>query len=358
MTEKTLKIRIKMHSPTDSPESSTDEMVEPEAHSETSSTSGSSDRLHMGVVAMISGVVMLTLALIFLGLSNRDEPQTRTDLTETTVDPVDESSAVSHETSERVALLSELEQERVDTTGDLEAVPAKRATDMALNTTAASTMASSSQDPDTVESPRASPPMSDAGGGLQDQSPTGQSSGASATTPLEPPSRVPTETRDDASTSGALRGDDSVSVPQTSGDLPNQSELTATASTGSSLQPEVPAVQAGTQSPRVARAQFTNGIQDREPVDRVESVVRSDGQTNQQLYYFTDLRNLKGETVTHRWEHQGQQVAEVSFKVGGNRWRVFSRKSLPPDMTGEWQVVVSASDGEPLQTASFVYQEP
>ena len=74
MTEKTLKIRIKMHSPTDSPESSTDGMVEPETPGETSGTSGSSDKLHMGVVAMISGVVMLTLALIFLDLSNRDEP--------------------------------------------------------------------------------------------------------------------------------------------------------------------------------------------------------------------------------------------------------------------------------------------
>ena len=356
MTEKTLKIRIKMHSPTDSPESSTDGMVEPEARSETTSTSGSSDRLHMGVVAMISGVVMLTLALIFLGLSNRDEPQTRTDLTETTVDPVDENSAVSHETREQVALLSELEQESVDTTGDLEAMPAKRATDMALHTTAASP----SQDSDSVESPHASPPVSDAGGGSQDQSPTGRPSGAGATTPSEPPSNVPTETRNDASTRGAQRGVDSGDVPhpQTSGDLPNQSEPTATASSKSPLQPKARAGQVGTQSPRVARAQFTNGIQDREPVDRVESVVRSDGQSNQQLYYFTDLRNLKGETVTHRWEHQGQQVAEVSFKVGGNRWRVFSRKSLPPDMTGEWQVVVSTSAGEPLQTASFVYQEP
>ena len=56
----------------------------------------------------------------------------------------------------------------------------------------------------------------------------------------------------------------------------------------------------------VARAQFTTDIVDREPVDQVVSV----GEDQRTIYFFTDLRNLQGRTVTHRWEFEGQVMQE------------------------------------------------
>jgi Protein of unknown function (DUF2914) len=106
----------------------------------------------------------------------------------------------------------------------------------------------------------------------------------------------------------------------------------------------------------IARAQFTTGIEAREPIDRIESVVFTEGQQLKRLFYFTELRDLKGETIIHRWEHEGEVVAEVKFNVRGNRWRVYSSKYLSPQMTGQWRVIVVNSKGESLISTDFMFE--
>ena len=103
---------------------------------------------------------------------------------------------------------------------------------------------------------------------------------------------------------------------------------------------------------RVVRAQFATAIDDREPVDQV--VVLSPPQA--EVFFFTELRNLEGRTVTHRWEYQGQVVSRVPFEVKGPRWRVYSKYVLEPDRFGEWSVTVVDESGWPLYTELFVYE--
>ncbi len=106
-------------------------------------------------------------------------------------------------------------------------------------------------------------------------------------------------------------------------------------------------------SSEVALARFTTAIEDREPVDSVAFL------TNDQdrVLFFSDLRMLKGETVTHRWEYKGEILGEVAFEVRGDRWRVWSSKRLQPDWLGRWTVSIVKSDGEVLASESFTYQE-
>lgn len=101
----------------------------------------------------------------------------------------------------------------------------------------------------------------------------------------------------------------------------------------------------------VARAQFTTDVQSREPVDDVGKL----GNTENKVYFFTELRNLDGQTVTHQWEYQDEVMAEVSFDVRGPRWRVWSSKQLLPAWTGEWTVAVVDQSGEVLAEESFRY---
>lgn len=103
---------------------------------------------------------------------------------------------------------------------------------------------------------------------------------------------------------------------------------------------------------RVARAQFTTAIHEREPVDEV-LVLRAPAR---QVYFFSDLRNLQGRTVTHRWQYGGRTVSEKTFEVGGPRWRVFSSKSLQAGQYGEWSVTVLDQSGWPLYSGIFRYQ--
>ncbi len=103
----------------------------------------------------------------------------------------------------------------------------------------------------------------------------------------------------------------------------------------------------------VARAQFTSGISNREPIDQL---VKVSGSTNS-LFYFTELRNLQGRKITHRWEYKGRVISEVAFKVEGPRWRVFSKKTLDPSMLGKWTVFVIDESGWPIHASIFELQD-
>ncbi|MGW8228357.1 MAG: DUF2914 domain-containing protein [Gammaproteobacteria bacterium] len=119
----------------------------------------------------------------------------------------------------------------------------------------------------------------------------------------------------------------------------------------SALATQVEQNQAGQQ--RVARGIFSTNILDREPTDQV--LILSN--TVRQIYFFTDLRHYQGQTITHRWEYEGEVVSEKSFEVGGPRWRVYSQMELDPSMTGTWTVVVSDGRGWPIYAAIFHYVE-
>jgi hypothetical protein len=103
----------------------------------------------------------------------------------------------------------------------------------------------------------------------------------------------------------------------------------------------------------VARSIFTTGIVDREPVDNLTTVPN----TLHRIYFFSDLRGLEGQIVTHRWEYNGKVMAEIKFKVGGPRWRVYSSKNLLPEWTGKWTVVVLDESGWPLKASVFEYTD-
>lgn len=102
----------------------------------------------------------------------------------------------------------------------------------------------------------------------------------------------------------------------------------------------------------VERALFTTGVIDREPVDQV--TVLDTGRAD--IYFYTELQQLTGHLVIHRWEYEGQVVSEVPFEVDGPRWRVYSKKSLLPTQTGTWTVVVMDESGWALHAAMFDYR--
>jgi len=58
-----------------------------------------------------------------------------------------------------------------------------------------------------------------------------------------------------------------------------------------------------------------------------------------------------GETVFHRWEFDGEVMAEMKFRVGGPRWRVWSNTNILPDLLGEWKVYVVDITGRIIQEA-------
>ena len=101
----------------------------------------------------------------------------------------------------------------------------------------------------------------------------------------------------------------------------------------------------------VVRAVFTTMMRDREPMDDITTLGTDVGQ----VYFFTELGDMNGQRVTHRWQRNGDVMAEVSFDVRASRWRVWSNKTLTPQLTGTWTVTVLDGSGSVVHEATFEY---
>jgi hypothetical protein len=104
----------------------------------------------------------------------------------------------------------------------------------------------------------------------------------------------------------------------------------------------------------VARAQFSTDVVDREPIDDIGPTVKVEYGEIQRIYFFTDLRDMSGSQVIHRWKLDGKDQADVGFDIGGDRWRVWSSKRLMPGFDGKWSVDV-VQDGQVIETRTFDY---
>ncbi len=107
--------------------------------------------------------------------------------------------------------------------------------------------------------------------------------------------------------------------------------------------------QSGFNPGTVARSVFTSSIDNREPVDTLQQM----NALEQKVYFFTELRDMEDQTATHRWELNGEVMAEVAFEVKGPRWRVWSSKNMQPQWVGEWKVSVLNSANEVISETSL-----
>ena len=103
----------------------------------------------------------------------------------------------------------------------------------------------------------------------------------------------------------------------------------------------------------VTRAMFTIGIDNHEPVIMVDSI---DSNSYTSISFFTELNGLSGQNVTHQWTYNDKVMFEKTFEVKGERWRVWTSKTLIPAWKGSWTVNVLDEDRSVLASNSFEYQ--
>lgn len=103
----------------------------------------------------------------------------------------------------------------------------------------------------------------------------------------------------------------------------------------------------------VAEAAIATSVVDREPQGGAESFPADVGQ----LYCWTSITNAGDSTaVEHVWYHGDEEVARMALTARGERWRTWSRKTIPSDRTGEWRVDVVGPGGAVLRSVRFTVQ--
>ena len=97
-------------------------------------------------------------------------------------------------------------------------------------------------------------------------------------------------------------------------------------------------------SAQVERSQLTSSIEDREPTDNLGYFVQGQNNKMKRIYFFTQITGLGDKQIVHRWLHAGEEKAQVTLNIGGDRWRTYSSKRIPRSWQGKWQVQVWHSD--------------
>ncbi len=94
----------------------------------------------------------------------------------------------------------------------------------------------------------------------------------------------------------------------------------------------------------VERGVLTTAIENREPVDDLGEIVIDDDAHVQQVFFFTQVKQLDGKQIIHRWFYRDREMAAVTLNIGSNNWRTYSSKRLRPQWLGEWRVEVWQGD--------------
>ncbi len=77
----------------------------------------------------------------------------------------------------------------------------------------------------------------------------------------------------------------------------------------------------------------------------------------EKVYCFTELNGAAGE-VTYAWFLGDSLRSEIKLNKGRpGRWRMWSNKTMSPNMAGEWKVEVRDTSGKVLESIAFTFGE-
>jgi len=103
----------------------------------------------------------------------------------------------------------------------------------------------------------------------------------------------------------------------------------------------------------IADAAITSGIDDRNPVDSLNTVTRP----VDQLFCFTRVVDAQDDTwITHVWYYEGKEMARVRLAVSSSNWRTWSSKKILPAWKGQWQVHILDEQGKARLIVPFMIE--
>ncbi len=104
---------------------------------------------------------------------------------------------------------------------------------------------------------------------------------------------------------------------------------------------------------RVVRALLTTGVREKEPVDRVILPVFVSKEQATAIYYFTEIINMKGQTLAHQWLWNDNIIYKRQISILGDRWRATTSKLISHTKTGVWSVRLVSKQGVVLNNIVF-----
>jgi len=106
-------------------------------------------------------------------------------------------------------------------------------------------------------------------------------------------------------------------------------------------------------NPNVPRALLTYAINNKEPTSEVVKSVDVSHKKPVWIYYFTELKAMKGSKVYHEWLKNGAVVSRQELVISDDTWRTSSRKLLSDSEKGNWTARLVDKGGRLLNEKNF-----
>ncbi len=103
----------------------------------------------------------------------------------------------------------------------------------------------------------------------------------------------------------------------------------------------------------VPRALLTYAINNKEPTGDMVKAVDVSHKNPVWLYYFTELKSMKGSKVYHEWLKNGTVVSRQELAILNDTWRTSSRKLLSGSEKGNWTVRLVDKNNRLLNEKNF-----
>jgi len=104
-------------------------------------------------------------------------------------------------------------------------------------------------------------------------------------------------------------------------------------------------------APEINRALFALEVINKEP----SQVFTALPQPVDHVLFFSEVSDLAGHAIRHRWLYDNKVYNEVSFNIEADHWRFWSSKRMDSSRTGTWVAQVVDDNDNILATRSFNY---
>jgi hypothetical protein len=105
---------------------------------------------------------------------------------------------------------------------------------------------------------------------------------------------------------------------------------------------------------KVIRASLNNKPKDNEPGEPIKSPLRVIPNQSQEVFYFSEIKNMRGRPLFHQWSRNGQIVHQKQLDIKDKIAKVWSSKTLSAKDKGEWQVRLTDRKGKVYSEANFL----
>jgi len=103
----------------------------------------------------------------------------------------------------------------------------------------------------------------------------------------------------------------------------------------------------------IIRSLLTTGLNNKEPIDNITSSLTATKDKAAGIYYFTEIANMKGQSLYHHWLWKDKLIYKRRIAILGNRWRAATSKLIPYSKVGDWRVRLVDSQGDVLKEIQF-----